>query len=410
MGFTTGFTGGVTLTLSLAYLGVLAHQRNRQYQGELLRANAIVLNQLSSTAESPAPVLPPQRPDHLAAARDNLVETAKDRWNAEIEGAVRWAQNKDWTEVREDAEGVFSRLWTQAFGGSSVGEAAAVARDGLASRGAAAKDAAQAEARSVSAAARSALEETKAQAPKIKAAVQDAVQRGVEKGKEVVDKAKAAAGAAEDSAKAALNGSDVEKALRQRYQKSDSMSKSVKEMFGVRDSSPEPTLQYKTDILIADCRGRVWQLYGYEDRAPVCTMGRFSSRFCRRSAPMIGLISAAGTSKNTFLLAVRWAVSPRTATAESHPRAREPSSQVGPEIGQPYAANHEAQTIWHHPLRDRNAWFTTARALCSGSPSTWSGTLYDAKLAGRPALPAALHSAFAVLGTARGLGRSKREY
>ena len=38
------------------------------------------------------------------------METAKDRWNEEIESAVRWAQQTDWNGVREGMEGAVARL------------------------------------------------------------------------------------------------------------------------------------------------------------------------------------------------------------------------------------------------------------------------------------------------------------
>lgn len=39
-----------------------------------------------------------------------MVEAAKDRWNEEIENAVRWVQRKDWNGVREGMEDTVSRL------------------------------------------------------------------------------------------------------------------------------------------------------------------------------------------------------------------------------------------------------------------------------------------------------------
>ncbi|KAF3058373.1 hypothetical protein GL218_05498 [Daldinia childiae] len=113
MGFTTGFTGGVTLTLSVAYLGVLAHQRHRERQAAILRQQTRLI---SGIIDPLPPVLPPTRAELAAAERANLIERAKDRWNAEIEGAVHWAQNKDWEEVRENVEIAFGRLWARTFG------------------------------------------------------------------------------------------------------------------------------------------------------------------------------------------------------------------------------------------------------------------------------------------------------
>ncbi|KAH7419914.1 hypothetical protein BKA64DRAFT_634570 [Cadophora sp. MPI-SDFR-AT-0126] len=107
MGFTTGFTGGVTLTLGIAYLTVLAHERNRRAQGEALRSQAFVLDRLLN----PTPLSPPRSRAELAREeRSTLVETAKDRWNTEVENAVRWVQRTDWNDVRESMEGTASRL------------------------------------------------------------------------------------------------------------------------------------------------------------------------------------------------------------------------------------------------------------------------------------------------------------
>lgn len=103
----------MTLTLSLAYLTVLAHQRNRERQSAILRANHTVISGLTDPLP---PVHPPTRAELAAAHRANLVEAAKDRWNAEVEGAVHWAQNTDWAEVREGLELAARRLWARAQG------------------------------------------------------------------------------------------------------------------------------------------------------------------------------------------------------------------------------------------------------------------------------------------------------
>ncbi|EKD14424.1 uncharacterized protein L3040_005743 [Drepanopeziza brunnea f. sp. 'multigermtubi'] len=107
MGFTTGFTGGVTLTLGIAYLTVIAHERNRRLQGQELRSQAFVLERLLN----PEPLPPPQSRDELAREeRTTIVEAAKDRWNAEVENAVRWVQRTDFNDVREGMEGAVARL------------------------------------------------------------------------------------------------------------------------------------------------------------------------------------------------------------------------------------------------------------------------------------------------------------
>ncbi|KAJ4265410.1 hypothetical protein NW762_004698 [Fusarium torreyae] len=115
MGFTTGFTGGVTLTLSVVYLSVLHHQRTREQQGQALRAQALAIQGL---VDPLPPLPPPTRSEVAAAQRAQTVEIAKDRWNTEVENAVRWVQRTDWVEVREGLEDTASRLWARAFGGS----------------------------------------------------------------------------------------------------------------------------------------------------------------------------------------------------------------------------------------------------------------------------------------------------
>ncbi|KAM9879226.1 hypothetical protein VDGL01_06661 [Verticillium dahliae] len=113
MGVTTGLTGGVTLTLGLAYLAVQTHQRTREHQSQLLRSQARVLD---SFLEPVVPAPPPTRHEIEAAKRANLVDTAKDRWNAEVEGAVHYLQRTDWDDVRAGLEDAAWRAWRSAFG------------------------------------------------------------------------------------------------------------------------------------------------------------------------------------------------------------------------------------------------------------------------------------------------------
>ncbi|KOS20319.1 hypothetical protein ESCO_006258 [Escovopsis weberi] len=113
MGFATGFSGGVALTLSVAYLTMLAHRRNRETQSEIIRAQAISIRSL---LDPPPPPLPPRRSEVAAAQREHMMEVAKDRWNAEVLNAVRWVQRTDWAGVREGMEERAGYLWGQAFG------------------------------------------------------------------------------------------------------------------------------------------------------------------------------------------------------------------------------------------------------------------------------------------------------
>jgi len=245
---TAGQTGGVTLTLSVAYLSVLAHQRNRQRQGEILRANAHVLNALSSSPDAPPPELPPTRAERLALRRAGLVETAKETWNAEVEGAVRWVFANDWARAREDLEDTAAGLWARAFGESPAETVARGEHDVAAASAQAAQKAREKAGEAgvgVAAAARSALETTRAPGRDAAAAVEDgaaaaqsAVQKGVQKGREAAAQARAVVGLAEDrlearTAAAVLPLSDVERALRQRYDGSGARQ-SAEEAWGAR--------------------------------------------------------------------------------------------------------------------------------------------------------------------------------
>ncbi|RYP32445.1 hypothetical protein DL767_005209 [Monosporascus sp. MG133] len=215
MGFTTGFTGGVTLTLSLAYLTMLAHQRNREHQASILRRQTYAISGLYDPLP---PTLPPTRAELAALERRNLVDAAKDRWNAEVEGAVRWAQTKDWESVRERLEATVGNVWARALGHSvavaeaeaaelHVGEAAARARaevqEKVKSEVAAVRDQGGAGARA--------------------GGVLEAVSKGLEKGREAISNLGKATTAAEskadDKLEEKLSGlSPEERIITQRYQ------------------------------------------------------------------------------------------------------------------------------------------------------------------------------------------------
>ncbi|CAK7213300.1 hypothetical protein SCUCBS95973_001757 [Sporothrix curviconia] len=246
MGFITGFTGGVTLTLSAAYLTVLAHQRHRQRQCDVLRANTTVLRALAlsdpitaarlasphaaaaaletsadlSAAAAAQEFYYPSKTEPSRQPRTSFAEELKTRWNMEIEGAVRKVQTTDWVEVRENAEDRFAQLWYQAFGGEDPAIAAA-ARASAAAAAAKQQLAAVAEA-------------ANARASEAAAAAKSAAGRAVDKSREVLaietDKAKTAA------AQASGKVNDVELALQQRYAGGDAgrMKKSVGELLDER--------------------------------------------------------------------------------------------------------------------------------------------------------------------------------
>lgn len=143
----------MTLVLGAAYLTLQAHQRNRLRQAETLRAQTYTLQSLSYIpASAPPPktvaeelALLEHQQELLARARARraarhggsggddagFLERAKDRWNAEVEGAVRWAAEKDWTAAREGAEVAAARLWARATGAEppTVADARRAARE-----------------------------------------------------------------------------------------------------------------------------------------------------------------------------------------------------------------------------------------------------------------------------------------
>ncbi|KAK0635641.1 hypothetical protein B0T17DRAFT_503152 [Bombardia bombarda] len=269
MGFVTGFTGGVTLTLGLAYLAVSSHERNRQSQADILRAQTRVVNTLvhdpstTSLRSNPSSLLPPSRAELEAQRRSHFVETAKDKWNAEIEGAVRWAQTQDWNSVRESAEDTAARLLgvARTSAGDAATHAEAAAHNAQVATGRAVEHTrtslehtrqrvaerashVETDTRQVL---RQALDSAGAAAADAKGAVARTIERGVEKGHEVIEKghevvgkAKAAVMLAEERAAARadvklLHVSDIEKALNERFEKRDDvMRKSVKEVLAER--------------------------------------------------------------------------------------------------------------------------------------------------------------------------------
>jgi altered-inheritance-of-mitochondria protein 5 len=220
-----------------------------------------------------------------------LVETAKDRWNAEIENAVRWAQRTDWNEVREGVEGAAARLLGTGLNKSreeieeaekkaspkvqdAIDISKAAARNGADQVAAGIERAASAAASGAERAVASTKEQLRKAGTKsaeyekasqaktarvvadakfsvqdaadkvqysggtvdaARGAVRDVVNKGIEKGKEAIDIAQAAVGLATDKlepkAQSAIlsDSSAVEKALHERYEKPDGLNKSIEE-------------------------------------------------------------------------------------------------------------------------------------------------------------------------------------
>lgn len=237
----------MTLTLGVAYLTLLAHQRNRERQAAILRQQTYLL---SGVVDPLPPVLPPTRLEAAVAERANFTEAVKDRWNAEIEHAVRWAQTKDWSEVREGVETAIGRLWARGFGDAQEGIEKGEQKSTTNPRELTEKAKAQARERSagVAAAAKSAYADAKAQgaeltgkaeqkteekASEAKGSVLEAIGRGIEKGKEVFNKTKTAVIAVEEN-KVEPTLSPVDKALQQRYEQPSGLDKTVEEVLASR--------------------------------------------------------------------------------------------------------------------------------------------------------------------------------
>lgn len=232
----------------MAYLSVLAHQRNREQQGAALRAQALALQNLVDPVPAP---LPPTRSEVAAAQRATSIEVAKDRWNHEVENAVRWAQSTDWREVREEVEQGASRLWARAFGETPAEEAHRArekvedASGGVADAARAAYNKAKSRTISVEEAAENKILEARLwsnkEASKAEGSLAAAWESGKDKARGLAEKAKAAVGAAEDKIEGKVQDkgqpavSPVAKVLSQRYEKPEAkVNKTVAEVLQER--------------------------------------------------------------------------------------------------------------------------------------------------------------------------------
>jgi hypothetical protein len=93
-----GQFGGAVLTSATIYLAITEVRNRTAYNSHILRECRQRLELLREPAK-----LPTKRTPYFA--RPSLVETMKDRWNAELEGIYRWAQGVDMVRLREDLEG-----------------------------------------------------------------------------------------------------------------------------------------------------------------------------------------------------------------------------------------------------------------------------------------------------------------
>lgn len=145
-----------------------------------------------------------------------FVQRAKDRWNAEVEGVVRWASTKDWTAAREDAEFAAANIWARLTGGEPPAQMVARTSAAVSERASAAAGRARDASVTAQDVARLKKDEAKDAAGSI-------WERGFRKSKEAVGRAKAAVGIAEDKVAAAVTEAvaegEAEKAIRQRYER-----------------------------------------------------------------------------------------------------------------------------------------------------------------------------------------------
>jgi len=59
--------------------------------------------------------LPPPPPPTSREVRAGVLESARDRWNAELERGLKQVYTTDWDAVRNQMEEGVSRVWRRAF-------------------------------------------------------------------------------------------------------------------------------------------------------------------------------------------------------------------------------------------------------------------------------------------------------
>lgn len=144
------------------------------------------------------------------------MQKAKDRWNTEIEGVVRWASTKDWTAAREDAEYTAGNLWARLTGGEPPVQPTVRARDIVTEKAAAAAATARTTTQQVTSKTR---EIVQTKTVETKEAATSIWERGFKKSKDAVDKAKAVVGLTEEKTSGLTSSqSEVERVLQQRYE------------------------------------------------------------------------------------------------------------------------------------------------------------------------------------------------
>lgn len=182
----------MALTLAVAYLTTAAQQTAREDQSALVHQQA---NTLDAAIDHPATARRPTRAELAAASRANFVDRAKDKWNSDVESTVRWLQGADLNRARERAEDKAGVL-AEAVGADEAVErvrAAAVERVGPVVNG-----------------------------------LGDMVDRSIATGKDVISEVNGT------EVGGRVGETDVEKALRQRYEKGPVKPKTVSEVLQER--------------------------------------------------------------------------------------------------------------------------------------------------------------------------------
>ncbi|KAK4190612.1 hypothetical protein QBC35DRAFT_489250 [Podospora australis] len=245
MGFLAGFSGGVTLTLGITYLALLTHRRNREQQAGMLQSQTFALDMVTPTSTN----LPARRSTYtpegvyvprqtLADTTSTFVEAAKARWNAEIINAVRWVQGTDWNAAEQKVEDNVVRIARE----SRIKERTVEAARETNSRFWHAEERAVEKIWEAEKKAAQGLQKAEQKAVEVTHQVGDAMAKGVERGKEMVGKAKAAVYLAEEKLEAKVDAklmgvSEIEKALNQRFDpeyRRERMSRTVEETLAER--------------------------------------------------------------------------------------------------------------------------------------------------------------------------------
>ncbi|KAK4200660.1 hypothetical protein QBC40DRAFT_279492 [Triangularia verruculosa] len=223
MGFVAGFTGGLTLTLSLTYLALHTHRRNREVQSSLLRSQSHTLDTLNPLSSSTLPprksyvttdgsyTYVPRQP--LSSTTTSFLEDAKARWNSEVIAAVNWAQSH--SPQIESVAG--DKIVDLAHNAPAIRE-------------------------KVSEASREGWQTAEKGLFRAEKKIGEVVEKTVEKGKEVYDKAKAKVYLAEEKLEskvdAKLEGvSEIERALAERFdqeKRERNLERSVEEVLAER--------------------------------------------------------------------------------------------------------------------------------------------------------------------------------